>query len=133
VLYELITAKVPFGAAAEGLGELFGAILDEPFVPPSHHREDVPKALDAVLAKALQRDANLRYADVAEFEQALAPFAVVSRDVAPADAPVVREPASGGRGRWWLVIAVVMLATGWAAHRGAFSPAIAWVRHYWLP
>jgi len=133
VLYELITAKVPFGAAAEGLGELFGAILDEPFVPPSHHREDVPKALDAVLAKALQRDANLRYADVAEFEQALAPFAVVSRDVAPADAPVVREPASGGRGRWWLVIAVVMLATGWAAHRGACNPAIAWVRHYWLP
>jgi serine/threonine protein kinase len=132
VLYELITGKVPFGASAEGLGELFGAILDEPFVPPSHHREELPSALDAVVAKALERDVNLRYADVTAFEQALAPFAVVSAEAAPTEAAVVREPPRRS-GRWWLVIAALILATGWAMHVGAFTPVIAWVRHHWPP
>lgn len=130
VLYELLTAKVPFGASAEGLGELFAAILDEPFVPPSHHREDLPKALDAVVAKALERDVNLRYADVAELEAALAPFAVVSSNEVPVETPAVREPPPRGGGRWWLVIAALLLVTGWAVHADAFAPLIAWVRHH---
>jgi serine/threonine-protein kinase len=132
VLYELLTAKVPFGASAEGMGELFAAILDEPFVPPSHHREELSKALDAVVAKALERDVRLRYADAAAFEQALAPFAVVPSEVGRSEPPVVRARPPRGSGRWWLVIAALMLATGWAVHRNAFQPLVAWVRHQWL-
>ncbi len=74
VLYELVTGKVPFGASSQGMGELFGAILSDALVPASRLREDVPKELDAVLAKALSRDLASRYADVSELSRALVPF-----------------------------------------------------------
>jgi serine/threonine-protein kinase len=74
VLYELVTGKVPFGASAQGMGELFGSILHDPLEPISKKREDAPKELDAVIAKALARDPNERYENVAELARALAPF-----------------------------------------------------------
>ena len=74
VLYELVTGKVPFGASAQGMGELFGSILHDPLVPISKVREDAPKDLDAVIAKALARDPKERYETVAELARALVPF-----------------------------------------------------------
>ncbi len=139
VLYELLTAKVPFGASTEGMGELFAAILDEPFVPPSQHRPEISKELDAVIAKALERDVERRYADASSFEQALV------EAVHPSDKPktpslpivsaraIVQEPRTehGRRGRWWLVIAVLLVAAGWAVHAHAFAPIIAWATRHW--
>ena len=74
VLYELVTGKVPFGAKAHGMGELFGAILHDPLVPISKVREDAPKELDAVIAKALARKPQDRFENVAELARALVPF-----------------------------------------------------------
>jgi len=74
VLYELVTGKVPFGASAQGMGELFGSILHDPLVPISRMREDAPKDLDAVVAKALARRPDDRYENVAELARALVPF-----------------------------------------------------------
>ena len=134
VLYELVTGRVPFGASADGMGELFGAILGGPFVAPSDIRPESPKELDAVLAKALARDPNERWGDVAQLARALVPFgsgkwahladsieqSIKTRQMLlsgpeafapessrkPASAP---EPARRG-GSGWLVAAVVLLA-----------------------
>jgi serine/threonine-protein kinase len=74
VLYELLTGKVPFGTKAVGLGELFAAILEEPLVPVSEQRPEVPKEIDAIIARCLSRDVADRYSDVAEIARAIAPF-----------------------------------------------------------
>ena len=74
VLYELLTGKLPFGTTAVGLGEIFGAILQEPLVPASERREGVPKEIDAVIARCLSREVGDRYSDVSEIARAIAPF-----------------------------------------------------------
>jgi len=74
VLYELLTGKLPFGTTAVGLGEIFGAILQEPLVPASERREGVPKEVDAVIARCLSREVGDRYSDVSEIARAIAPF-----------------------------------------------------------
>jgi serine/threonine-protein kinase len=74
VLHELLTGQVPFGVGAEGMGEIFGAILNEPLAPVSGKRNDVSPALDAVIARCLSRSVDERYSDVSEIARALAPF-----------------------------------------------------------
>jgi serine/threonine-protein kinase len=74
VLYELLTGKLPFGTTAVGLGEIFGAILQEPLVPASERRPGVPKEIDAVIARCLSREVDDRYSDVSEIARAIAPF-----------------------------------------------------------
>ncbi len=138
VLYELVTGKVPFGASASGMGELFGSILNDPFVPASKVREDSPKDLDAVLAKALSRDPAARYADVAELARALAPFGTgkwahladsieqsFERKQKMMSGPEAFAPEEKkGGGRWVFFVLLLFAIAGaavWHAHR----------IHYW--
>ena len=74
VLHELLTGKLPFGTNAVGMGEIFGAILEEPLVPASQLRAGVPKEIDAIIARCLARKVDDRYSDVAEIARAIAPF-----------------------------------------------------------
>ncbi|HWO09489.1 MAG TPA: serine/threonine-protein kinase [Polyangiaceae bacterium] len=73
ILYELLTGKVPF--QADTITQLCAMILQQP--PPAlrNSRPDAPEALQAIIARCLEKDRNLRYANVAEFANALAPFA----------------------------------------------------------
>ena len=63
-----------FGTNAVGMGEIFGAILEEPLVPASQLRAGVPKEIDAIIARCLARKVDDRYSDVAEIARAIAPF-----------------------------------------------------------
>ncbi|CAN5581558.1 hypothetical protein BH09MYX1_BH09MYX1_48160 [soil metagenome] len=74
VLYELLTGNVPFGMNAVGMGEIFGAILEEPLAPVSTLRGDVRKELDAIIARCLSRNVDDRYSDVSEIARAIAPM-----------------------------------------------------------
>jgi len=73
ILYELLTGTVPFNG--ETLGELFIAILEQPPMPVAHKRPDVPQLLSDAVSRCLQRSIDLRFANVAELAQALAPCA----------------------------------------------------------
>jgi eukaryotic-like serine/threonine-protein kinase len=73
ILYELLTGTVPFNG--ETLGELFIAILEQPPMPVSHKRTDVPQVLSDAVMRCLQRQIDQRFANVAELAQALAPCA----------------------------------------------------------
>jgi serine/threonine protein kinase len=135
VLHELVTGKVPFGASASGMGELFGSILNDPYVPPSKVREDAPKDLDAVLTKALARNPDERYANVAELARALVPFGsgkwahladsieqsfeTKKKLLSGPDAFAPPEPVR----RSWLapfILFVIVGAAVWLAHRAHF-------------
>jgi serine/threonine protein kinase/Flp pilus assembly protein TadD len=59
VLFELLTGRVPFEGTAPT--EIIDRILHEPAPPPSRFTSGVPAALDAIVARALEKDPDFRY------------------------------------------------------------------------
>jgi serine/threonine-protein kinase len=75
ILYELLTGKTPFFSESGEFTEiLFKLFTSE---PPhiSSVRPDLHPELAAAVHRALSRDLNVRFADVVQFAEALAPFA----------------------------------------------------------
>jgi serine/threonine-protein kinase len=70
ILYELLTARVPFGG--EGLAELYTSIASG--TPRRIARRDVPQGLEAVVLRCLEKSREKRFQDVAQVAKALAPF-----------------------------------------------------------
>jgi hypothetical protein len=83
ILYELLTARRPFGG--ETLGELLVAIVEQQPPPISATRRDVPPGLEQVVARCLKRTPVERFGSIAELAQALEPFG--SRAMGPSSAP----------------------------------------------
>jgi eukaryotic-like serine/threonine-protein kinase len=73
ILYELLTGKVPF--QADTITQLCAMILQQPPPPLRNLRPDAPEALQAIIARCLEKDRNLRFANVADFANSLSPFA----------------------------------------------------------
>ncbi|MCC6365605.1 MAG: PD40 domain-containing protein [Bryobacterales bacterium] len=59
VLYEMATGHVPF--EGEGATDVFRKILSGIALPPSRLRPDLPAELDRIIARALEKDRDLRY------------------------------------------------------------------------
>ena len=72
ILFEMLAGRVPF--LAETFGGLVLAIATEPHAPLHEMRPDLPPILVAVVNRTLEKDANDRFASVAELAHALAPF-----------------------------------------------------------
>jgi serine/threonine-protein kinase len=69
VLYEMLVGRVPF--VGDGYGEILVQHLTQPPVPPSQYRMMNPH-LEAVVMKALEKRADLRYPNMDEMMRALA-------------------------------------------------------------
>ncbi len=69
VLYELLTGTTAFGR--DTVNETLRAHLEARPAAPSTHAPQVPPALDAVIMRALAREPDDRYPDMAGFEAAL--------------------------------------------------------------
>ena len=103
ILYELLTGTLPF----EGSTAIKVAAAIQTIEPPlpSARRPGIPAELEAVVMKALSKDAARRYLNVVEFAQALEPFAPSDRaawrmlaraaDAVGGRAPPVAIPAGG--------------------------------------
>jgi serine/threonine-protein kinase len=70
MLYEMVAGVPPFDGS--NLGQLLNAILHGTAPPPSQFRAGIPPALDAVIARAMQRNAAARYQDAGEMARELA-------------------------------------------------------------
>jgi serine/threonine protein kinase len=70
VMYQLLTARLPF--VATNNYALIHEICNIDPPPPSSYRSDVPASLDAIVARAMTRDLDARYATWEEFSHDLA-------------------------------------------------------------
>ena len=70
VLYQLLTGRLPFQAGSNYAMVYQICNIDPP--PPSTFRADTPPSLDAIVARAMQKDLDARYASWAEFSHDLA-------------------------------------------------------------
>jgi serine/threonine-protein kinase len=73
ILYELLAGQPPF--VADTMPALCALILQEAPASLRGSRPDVPPGLEAVILRALEKDPARRYDNVADFAQALLPFA----------------------------------------------------------
>ncbi|HSO36832.1 MAG TPA: protein kinase [Labilithrix sp.] len=74
VLYRLVSGKPPF--EADTLGRLLTMVMHESPDPLAAVCADLPPGFSEAVGRCLEKDANLRYTNIAELAYALVPFAV---------------------------------------------------------
>jgi serine/threonine-protein kinase len=92
ILYELLAGAPPFNG--KSLPELCLRILQHEPAPLGSVRQDVPRALEAVVRRCLQKDAASRFQNVGELATALAEFC--SRDTRPIVQRISRVMSAAG-------------------------------------
>jgi serine/threonine-protein kinase len=83
LLHELLVNDPPFGG--DSLPVIVTAILEQPPRSLRAARPEVPEALEAVVARCLEKLPSSRFADVADLARALVPFAPAQRGAASAE------------------------------------------------
>ena len=91
ILYELITATVPFDA--ETLAHLCAVVISDPPRPIREIVPDVPPGMEAIILRCLEKDPAKRFQNVVDFARALEPFAA-AHDRSAADR--IQAVASSG-------------------------------------
>ncbi len=113
VLYEMATGRVPF--QGKNSAAVVGAILHQAPEPPSQLNPEVPAKLDEIIARALEKDPDVRYQTAADLR---AELKRLRRDLDPTRSktgiassrriPTVTPPR---RSRWpYLVAAAAIIA-----------------------
>jgi len=72
ILYKFLTGRAPFQAPT--VPEIFAAALAKPVKLPSAIRPDLPRGLDNVILRCLDKQAGRRYASATDLLAALRPF-----------------------------------------------------------
>jgi eukaryotic-like serine/threonine-protein kinase len=95
MLYELLAGRLPIETVGS-LRDILTAIAEKDPAPPSTHRKQIPKDLDAIVLKALEKKPALRYPTAGEFAADLRRFL--------AHEPVTARRISGVARTWrWCV------------------------------
>ena len=71
-LYALLTGKAPFKGG--GAGEVLARILSEPPVPFSSHKIAIPKGLQGIVYRLLEKEKEKRFSSYDDLRKALTPF-----------------------------------------------------------
>jgi len=123
VLYEMITGRRAFGG--ESVASILSAILRDRPAPAAEIRSGVPRDLDNIVTRCLEKDPNRRYQHAGDLKIDLqqAREELVAGDSAIAPERPARR--SAGR-RWWLVAMAasiaVSLGAGWWLHNPREAP-----------
>jgi len=109
VLYQALTGRPPF--AAEHVGAVTHAVAHVEPEPPSSKVEGIPRAVDRVVARALAKDRERRFATGREMADALRAL-LGEADSGFAPDPAARAGASGARRHLGVAVAILAIAAG---------------------
>lgn len=79
VLFQMATGRLPFSSSSPGLlgrTELFRMHLETPPPKPSTFNANLPRALEAVISKALEKDRSQRFDTCSDFRKAIESISV---------------------------------------------------------
>jgi len=108
VLYEMSTGVRPFGAANSAV--LFDAILNRPPKPPGELRRDLPKGLQAVICRLLEKSPNDRYQTAAALLQDLKRLLLdAAADVPDLTRSARRGAVGGARRQRYAAVATALI------------------------
>jgi hypothetical protein len=114
-LYEMLTGRPPFEAETSLAAAMMRLTRDP--VPPRAVRTGIPRALDAIVMRALAREPDQRFASAEDMSAALSRLhsgrgpAPLPRAAAPAHAPVGRS----GAFRFWMLVPLLAVLLAAAA------------------
>ena len=109
-IYEMVTGKLPHESDDEM--DLIQQIVNAAAPPPSQHYPYVPKALEAIILRAIQKNPAKRFQSAEEFLLAIRDY---MQGGSGKPGTLVREVGSGGRLQtlaWICVVAGVLLVAG---------------------
>jgi len=123
VLYEMATGKLAFPGPTWAV--IFKAILDHTPPPPSESNPQIPAPLDDIIAKALEKDRDLRYRSAADLRSDLKRL---QRDTASGIKPRItaaRPQRSSRLARWatGLLLSIALVVSAFVLWRKANSVA----------
>jgi Tol biopolymer transport system component/predicted Ser/Thr protein kinase len=104
VFYQLLTGRLPF--QGDSGTATIDAILHHDPPLPSTLRADLPPVFDRVVARALAKSRDERYASATELA---ADLDALARGVEPAAVPIRRAPIRPRA--WWLIAAILLTAS----------------------
>jgi eukaryotic-like serine/threonine-protein kinase len=113
VLYEMVTGRPPFPGATPAA--VFEGLLGRPPAPPKVANPEIAPALEAILAKALEKDRGLRYQTAADLKVDLRRARREAGSASPPPAAAAEPPRVGAARRvpWSaLAVAAALLAAG---------------------
>jgi serine/threonine-protein kinase len=133
ILFEMLAGKVPFRASS-AIATLREHV-EKPLPPVSRLRPDLPKQLDAILARALAKKPEQRYPDVRSFAADLLPLAgplpttvtvPIGTGAPPAETAATLAMGAGSRTPWLYAgagaaVVLVLLLIGvlvWPGRKG---------------
>ena len=121
VLYELATGRQAFQGTTAAV--LYDAILNREPAPVSSVNPQLPPELQGIIAKALEKDRNLRYQRASDLRADLERLKRESGSgrILAARSVAVEKPLAAWSGKLWKTVAPVLLAAvlaaGWLYHR----------------
>ncbi len=120
-LYEWLTRRKPFVAA--GRHQLLHAICTADLAPPRRLNPQVPRDLETICLRAMEREPNRRHPSAEVFAEDLRRFARGRPILTPRAGPVVRAGRWVRRHRWLSTVGVFILLIALSVTAWAWSAA----------
>ena len=82
--YHILAGRLPFNSGESDQYSILKAIIERQFKPPGHYNSKVPKGLDRIIMKAIEKDPSNRYQSAREMYTAIEEFEARQKPVKPA-------------------------------------------------